>query len=445
MRGMAGAVALAAAAVAFALACNGGEPAAPATSPTGTVTPTARPATSPGRTVTPTATATATPTAIASPSPTPSPASTPQPPTQTTTPAAATPVPTPVPGGYELEPAVPAATFERMVGLSPIPGSADEAVVISQGGLVWRLPLSGGPASVFGDLRGLLISNPGGEEGLLGLAFSPDFQSDGRVYVHYTAGSPRRSLLSRFQVVNGAMEMTSERVLLEVAQPFGNHNGGQIAFGPDGYLYVALGDGGGAGDPLGSGQDLSSLLGSILRLDVSGDDYSVPPDNPFLASGGARAEIYAYGLRNPWRFSFDRATGDLWAADVGQSRWEEVDRIVAGGNYGWNILEGFECFQSEDCDTTGLRLPRAVYGHDEGCSVTGGFVYRGPSLPELAGWYIYGDFCSGRVWALDTAEDSLPVLLAETGLPISSFGELRDGELVVVTFADAIFQLRRRP
>ena len=258
------------------------------------------------------------------------------------------------------------------------------------------------------------------------------------MYVYYTAGGPRRSVLSRFQVGSGVIDLGSETVLLEAPQPFGNHNGGQIAFGPDGYLYVALGDGGSSGDPNGNGQNLSTLLGSILRLDVSGAGYTVPPSNPF------GSEIYAYGLRNPWRFSFDRANGDLWTADVGQNRWEEVGRIVAGGNYGWSVMEGFECFEPPSgCDTSDLRLPRAVYGRDLGCSVTGGYVYRGASMPELDGWYVYGDFCSGRIWAVNTIDSSPAVLLADTGLPIASFGELPEGELLVLTFANAVYRLQR--
>ena len=354
---------------------------------------------------------------------------------------------TPVEGAYELVQALPSATFDLMLGFATIPGSDSEGLVLTQDGMIWRVPLEdGSPPELFGDLTDRLVNATGTEEGLLGLAPSPDFESDGRVYLYYTTGSPGPSVLSRFQVVDGALDTFSERVLLEVPQPFANHNGGQLAFGPDGYLYLALGDGGAAGDPQGNGQDLSTLLGAILRLDVSGDDLAVPADNPFVGVDGARPEIYAYGLRNPWRFSFDRATGDMWAADVGQDRSEEVDRIIAGRNYGWNIMEGFECFSpSENCPTGGLELPRAVYGRDGGCSVTGGFVYRGPSMPELDGWYVYGDFCSGRIWAVNTADSSEPVLLAETGLPIASFGELPDGELLVLTFANAVFRLARSP
>lgn len=368
-------------------------------------------------------------------------------PEATATSAAPTPTAaaTPVAEAYELVGALPSATFERMLGFATIPGAADEAVIVTQGGVIRRLSLSDSfSPTEYGDLSDRVIDyREENEGGLLGLAFSPEFGSDGRVYVYYTAGDPRRSVLSRFRVVGDAIDVGSETVLLEVPQPYGNHNGGQIAFGPDGYLYVGLGDGGSGGDPEGNGQDVSTLLGSILRLDVSGEGNTVPPDNPFVDTRGGRPEIYAYGLRNPWRFSFDRATGDLWAGDVGQNTWEEVDRIEAGGNYGWNVMEGLECYESSDCETSGLEAPRAVYGHDEGCSVTGGYVYRGTSMPELDGWYVYGDYCSGMIWAVNTADDSAPVLLAEGGMPIASFGETPDGELLVVTFMNSVLRLER--
>jgi glucose/arabinose dehydrogenase len=387
----------------------------------------------------PTSIATATPRVTSSPEPTPTGIETPTP-VAGETPSA----PGPVEGAYEVVPALEWATFDGMLGFSIIPGAENEAVVVTQGGIIWRGAADDGfAAAVFGDVSGRLIENPGVEEGLLGLAFSLDFPVDGQVYLYYTAGNPRRSVLSRFQVVDEAIDPHSEHILLEVPEPFSNHNGGQLAFGPDGYLYVGLGDGGSKGDPEGNAQNLSTLLGSILRLDVSGEAYAAPPDNPFVATPGARPEIYAYGLRNPWRFSFDRATGELWAGDVGQDKWEEVDRIVPGGNYGWSIMEGLECYLSPGCNTAGLLLPRAVYGHDAGCSVTGGYVYRGASMPELDGWYVYGDYCSGRIWAVNTADDQPAVLLAETGLPIVSFGELPDGELLILTFADAVYRLER--
>ena len=392
-------------------------------------------------TFSPTTIATATPKATSSPAPTAAGIATPTP-VAHETPSA----PGPVEAAYEVVPALEWATFDGMLGFSTIPGAEDEVVVVSQGGIIWKGSVEDGSGpTVFGDISDRLIENPGVEEGLLGLALSPNFPVDGQVYLYYTAGNPRRSVLSRFQVVDEAIDAHSERILLEVPQPYSNHNGGQLAFGPDGYLYVALGDGGSRGDPEGNAQNLSTLLGSILRLDVSGEAYAVPPDNPFVATSGARPEIYAYGLRNPWRFSFDRATGELWAGDVGEDRWEEIERIVPAGNYGWNVMEGLECYLSPGCNTAGLLLPRAVYGHDAGCSVTGGYVYRGSSMPELDGWYVYGDFCSGRVWAVNTADESPAVLLAKTGLPITSFGELPDGELLILTFADAIYRLQRGP
>ncbi len=331
-----------------------------------------------------------------------------------------------------------------MLGFATLPGNPNEAVVLTQGGAIYRVALdNSAPPAVFGDVSSLLIANPGSEEGLLGLAFSPRFQSDGRVFIDYSAGNPRRSVLARFNVSGGVMDMASERVILEVPQPFANHNGGQLAFGPDGYLYWGLGDGGSEGDPRQNGQKLDTLLSSILRLDVSGDGYVVPPDNPFVSVPGALPEKYAYGLRNPWRFSFDPATGDLWVGDVGQDKWEEIDRIVVGGNYGWSIMEGLECYRTPNCDQTGLTLPRAVYGHDLGCAIIGGYVYRGGAMPELQGWLVYGDYCSGRVWALDAVSNSAPVLLANSGHPIASFGVLPNGEIVALSFDKAIYQLER--
>jgi glucose/arabinose dehydrogenase len=234
-------------------------------------------------------------------------------------------------------------------------------------------------------------------------------------------------------------------VILEVAQPFPNHNGGSIEFGSDGMLYVALGDGGAAGDPNANAQNRDVLLGKILRLDVSGDAYTVPDDNPF-ASGGGRGEVWAFGLRNPWRMTFDAETGDLWAGDVGQGAWEEVNLITKGGNYGWDVMEGPACFDADECDNEGMIQPRAQYGtHDDnGCAITGGYVYRGASMPELDGWYVYGDFCSGNVWALNTAnETSEPILLLHTDAQIAAFAQTADGEIYLVTFNNAIYRLSR--
>jgi glucose/arabinose dehydrogenase len=363
----------------------------------------------------------------------------------TSIPATPTPPPgTPRPEAYRLAPAVTSATWGKMLGFVMFPGSDDEAAVIQQTGAIWRVSISDAfePALV-ANLSDRLIDNPGLEEGLLGFAYSPRFESDGRVYVYYSGGEPRRNVLSRFIMRDRVIDTTSEQVLIEVRDPFPNHNGGHLAFGPDGMLYVALGDGGAGGDPLGNGQNLGTLFGSILRIDVSGDGYTVPQDNPFVGQAGARGEIWAYGFRNPWRFSFDRETGDLWAGDVGQDRWEEVDLVKGGSNYGWNTMEGFACYAAGECNQSGLQPPRTVYDHGEGCSVTGGFVYRGDAMPELTGWYVFGDYCSGNIWAVNTADSSDPVLLARSEKAISSFGELPDGEIVAVTFNNAIFALTR--
>ncbi len=409
----------------------------------------------------PSATATRPAKRLATPTPRPSPTATPLPPaTPTPEPVPApTPTPTPAPpppappppsgptaGAYSLAQVLPWANFERMVGFAMIPRSGEEAVVVSQGGQIWRISLSGAfePVS-FGDISSRVIDYQAENEGgLLGLAFSPNYQADGFVYVYFTSDSSgsRRDVLARYQVAGSAIVPAGEQVLLDIPDPYSNHNGGQLAFGPDGRLYLALGDGGGGGDPDENGQDPADCLGSILRLDVSAGPLPLTSDD--LCAGKPGIEVFAYGLRNPWRFSFDRATGEMWAGDVGQGSWEEVDRIVAGGNYGWSCMEGFEVFRQDQCYQSGLTSPRAVYslaGPD--CSVTGGYVYRGAAMPELSGWYVYGDFCSGKIWALNTADGSPPVQLADTSVSIASFAELPDGELLVLTFQNAVYRLTR--
>lgn len=302
-------------------------------------------------------------------------------------------------------------------------------------------------ATVFLDIRER-VSDAGNEEGLLGLAFDPDFDSNGRFYAYYSAAQPRRSVVSRFLSGGSVADPDSELVILEVPQPFPNHNGGQLAFGPDGMLYIALGDGGSGGDPQGNGQNSSTLLGSILRIDVSssgpGRRYDVPADNPFFGVTNAREEISAYGLRNPWRFSFDRQNGALWAGDVGQDSFEEVNLIRKGGNYGWNTLEGTHCFSPRTgCDPDGTELPVIEYSASRGCSVIGGFVYRGKAIPALGGVYLYGDYCSGEVRGFrfendQATEDSQ---LVNSGLNITSFGEDSDGEIYALTEVGRIYRL----
>lgn len=283
----------------------------------------------------------------------------------------------------------------------------------------------------------------GGERGLLGLAFPPDFGQRQRFYLDYT-DLRGDTTIAEYRVSSNpdTADPASETVLLKVVQPFANHNGGQLRFGPDGYLYIGMGDGGSGGDPLGNGQNPNALLGKMLRVDVESTPGTVkiPPDNPFVGRNGARPEIWAYGLRNPWRFSFDRATGDLWIADVGQDAYEEIDlqpRASHGGeNYGWNIMEGTHCYSANNCSTEGLTLPIFDYPHSEGCSITGGFVYRGRKAGALRGTYVYGDYCSGRIWGLDQ-KDSVWTnrLLSDSGMSISTFGEDEAGEVYVADAA----------
>lgn len=293
-----------------------------------------------------------------------------------------------------------------------------------------------------------------GERGLLGLAFPPGSGPKDHLYVNYTAQVADQLVtrISRFRVEPTTMvaDPESEAILLTVDQPFVNHNGGHLAFGPDGYLYVAVGDGGGAGDPLDNAQNLGTLLGTLLRIDVEGapaGTYRIPDTNPLVDQADARDEIWAYGLRNPWRFSFDRETGDLYIGDVGQYEWEEVDFQPAdspgGENYGWPILEGSHCYRTTPCDPTGTVLPIWEYNHDNGdLAVIGGYVYRGKAFPGLQGIYLFGDWVSGRLWGLQRAGNNWRhALLLETGRNISSFGEDEDGELWVVDHRGGIYPI----
>jgi glucose/arabinose dehydrogenase len=288
----------------------------------------------------------------------------------------------------------------------------------------------------FLDIAGVVTA--GGEQGLLGVAPHPD-PADDRVFVYYTAIDGRQ-IVSSFRLDPDdpdRLMVDSEVFLLRMDDRFGNHNGGALAFGPDGFLYIGTGDGGGAGDPLDSGRDLTSLLAKILRIDVDagGDEpYGIPADNPYAdGADGRRPEIWATGMRNPWRIRFDPATGDLWVGDVGQGSFEEIDIVpagVGGLDFGWNVMEGAVCFRDDACDEEGLVLPVAAYDHDEGCSVTGGSVYRGTAQPALAGRYVYADYCSGRFWTLDTeVEGAEPVVVLDSSRRISAVAPGPDGEL----------------
>ncbi|MFU8803889.1 MAG: PQQ-dependent sugar dehydrogenase, partial [Bradymonadaceae bacterium] len=339
-------------------------------------------------------------------------------------------------------------SFSLPLWMEQAPGAPDRWYVIEQAGRIRTFENRDDVAETtdFVDLRQRVQS--GGERGLLGMAFDPGFQENGRVFLSYTAlrDSQLVSRLSRFRSDDGGLTLdpSSEVVLLSIDQDFGNHNGGQISFGPDGNLYVAMGDGGSGGDPNGHGQNPHTLLGTILRVNVDGEGYENPSDNPFV-NGGGRPEIYAWGLRNPWRFSFDRESGELWAADVGQNAREEVNIIQRGGNYGWNAKEGFSCYAVTPCDDGTWIDPVYDYGHQNNDkSVTGGYVYRGSAIPDLIGTYVFGDYISGRIWGLTfDVETGRPQreLLASPGMNVSSFAQDHDGELYAINYGGTLHRI----
>ncbi len=351
-----------------------------------------------------------------------------------------------------------AAGFAAPVGLEAPNDGTGRLFVVEQGGLIRIIQAASVLAAPFLDVSALIES--GGEKGLLGLAFHPSFRNNRRFFVNYTrrVGTQLQSVISEFSasIPNpNQADALSERQLLIVNQPFDNHNGGQLAFGPDGFLYIAFGDGGSAGDPLGNGQNLQTLLGKILRIDVNGafspgKQYAIPADNPF-ALGGGLPEIWAYGLRNPWRFSFDLTTGRLLAGDVGQANYEEVDLIVKGGNFGWNIMEGNHCYPpGSACNPAGLIPPISEYAHDAagGTAVIGGFVYRGASFPRLAGDYVFGDLSSGHVWRLRevSAGSWQQTLLLTHNLTVSAFARDVAGELYLVDYVNgSVLKIRPGP
>ena len=338
--------------------------------------------------------------------------------------------------------AFPSLTFSKPIDIQSSNDNSDRLFVVSQTGIitVFDNNSSTSSSSVFLDIKDRV--EYGGELGLLGLAFHPNYISNGYFFVNYTTNSPLRTVISRFSVSSNNFDkadLLSEQIFLEVEQPFENHNGGQIAFGPDGFLYISLGDGGSGGDPGNRAQNLTTLLGKIVRIDIdntsSENQYSIPNDNPFVDNTQNYAEeIYAYGLRNVWRFSFD-GTGRLWAADVGQSKWEEINLIENGKNYGWRIMEGFHCYNpSSNCEQSGLTLPVWEYDHSQlgGYSITGGYLYEGVNAPELINKYIYGDFATGNIWAFNPDDNSNSFVLKYNSL-ISTFGVDQNKDLY---FAD---------
>jgi glucose/arabinose dehydrogenase len=366
----------------------------------------------------------------------------------------------------QLVPAFGGAAFQNPIGLHQLPGDAKRWYVVEKGGRI--LTFQADPTAavaptpqVFVDLADRVNATPN-EAGLLGLAFDPQFAQTGRVYLSYTAASASspvdlQSRLSRFVSRDRGLTLdpASEQILIEVDQPFENHNGGDVAFGPDGMLYYALGDGGDAGDPGNRSQNLGMPFGKMMRLDVSGVGATPPPDNPIAAGGGTdgaatgKSAIYALGFRNPWRFSFDTPTNRLWVADVGQEEFEEIDLVVPGGNYGWRVRGGAHCFNpSSGCPTQGLIDPVAEYGRDDGFSITGGFVYRGAAISPLVGQYVFADFVSGKLFALLEAGPGRfdRRLIAQAEVNVAAFGRGNDGELYALDFASGgVFQLAGLP
>lgn len=358
---------------------------------------------------------------------------------------------------YETAVAFPNLSFSRPITIQDPGDDSGRLFVVEQQGLirVFDNSQSASEAPTFLDIRDQ-VDDSGNEEGLLGLAFHPNYKNNGYFYVNYTASNPSRTIISRFQVSlqnTDQADLSSEVEMLSFAQPYANHNGGNLAFGPDGYLYIAVGDGGSGGDPQENAQNRATLLGSILRIDIdnaeNGANYGIPAENPYAGnSQGYREEIYAYGLRNPWRFSFDAENGQLWAGDVGQNSYEEIDIIEAGNNYGWDVMEGNHCYEpSSGCDQTGLVLPIWEYGRDLGVSVTGGYVYRGATVGSLTGLYVYGDFGTGRIWAIDNSDPDNPqnTQLINSDLSISSFGVDAEDELYICSFDGSIYTLKETP
>jgi glucose/arabinose dehydrogenase len=354
---------------------------------------------------------------------------------------------------YQITEAFPELEFTRPVDLQHPGDNSNRLFVVEQRGMISVFPNDPEvqEAKTFLNIE-QRVDDRSNEEGLLGLAFHPDYEENGYFYVNYTTPDSKTHI-SRFQVSPDDPDKavaSSEQVLLSFKQPYGNHNGGQVSFGPNGYLYIAVGDGGAGGDPHGHGQNRKTLLSTILRIDVDnpqgGKKYGIPSDNPFVNNDqGYREEIYAYGLRNVWRFSFDPENDRLWAGDVGQNRFEEISIVKKGANYGWNIMEAKHCFSpKENCDQSGLEAPIWEYDRSQGdVSVTGGFVYRGPTHSELQDLYIYADYVSGRVWALDYIDMQNPVNteILDADVAISSFGVDADNELYLCGFDGKIYKL----
>jgi glucose/arabinose dehydrogenase len=347
---------------------------------------------------------------------------------------------------YNLAEAFPRLTFDMPVELTSPEDGTDRIFVVEQKGVIQVFQNAAGAhtSTVFLDIEKQVHS--GGEAGLLGMAFHPEYKTNGYFYLNYTRGDPLETFISRFKVSASnpnVADPKSETVLLWFGQPWDNHNGGKVAFGNDGFLYIGTGDGGSWGDPGNRAQDRKELLGKILRIDVNQSfatmNYGIPDDNPYKGNKeGYREEVYAYGMRNPWRFGFDRVTGQLWAGDVGQNEFEEIDVIEKGGNYGWHIMEANKCYRSVTCNKDKLKSPIFHYrqGSDTGSSITGGYVCRDKDLPSLTGKYIYGDFVTGNIWALTHANNEVVKneLIARISGGLPSFGEDSNRTLYVISY-----------
>jgi glucose/arabinose dehydrogenase len=339
-----------------------------------------------------------------------------------------------------------AAGFTKPVYLTHAGDGTGRLFVVEQEGRIRIIKAGSVNPTPFLDISSV-VGSDGLEQGLLSVAFHPDFASNGFFFVNYT-DRQGHTVVGRYTVTEDLdiADSNSEKLLVRIEQPYANHNGGQIAFGPDGYLYIGMGDGGAANDPQNRAQSLDTLLGKILRLDVDqGEPYGVPATNPFVGTDQARPEIWSYGWRNPWRFSFDRATNDLYVGDVGQNQYEEIHvewAGTAGQNYGWRLMEGFHCFNPSECDpvSSNLKLPVAEYDHRSGCSVTGGYVYRGTQFPALEGTYLYGDYCSGIVWGLRYEGEGRwsNEQLTQTEAVISSFGQDEAGNVYLLDYEGSI-------
>ena len=369
--------------------------------------------------------------------------------------------------------------YKKPVFITSYPNNAKLLYIVEQAGLIKIINDGKKLSRPFFDINKRVVNpnRPGDERGLLGFAFHPNHTNNGKFYINYM-DNDGNTIVSEFST-NSELRANhkSERIILKLKQPYGNHNGGDIQFGPDGYLYISIGDGGKAGDPLNAGQDLSSLFGKIIRIDIEQKPYGIPKSNPFFGQKDKREEIWAWGLRNVWRFSFDKQTGDKYLADVGQNKWEEVNFEPAsskgGLNYGWRIMEANHCYDpKENCPTEGLIKPIIEYPNDanhpafafriieelsfsetdvEGCSVTGGYVYRGQKIKSMQGQYIFGDYCSGNIWTLKVVNgkainfknrtEEINIGGGEFTTYISSFGQDSDGEIYIIDYNGGIYKL----